>query len=224
MASPLLPCVERELGDAPDRSVVWLHGLGADGHDFEPVLPYLGLPEGAPVRFVFPHAPAIPVTLNMGMVMPAWYDIVELDLRREADLDGVRRSAARIGDLLAREVARGSRPDRIVLAGFSQGGAVALYMALRWPERLAGCLALSTYRVGGEPDAAEAVANADLPVLQMHGTLDPMVAVERGRECRDALLATGRPVEWREFPMQHEVCLEELVVAGTWLRRVLGLD
>lgn len=213
----LLPCSEIEpTGGKADAAVIWLHGLGADGHDFEPIVPHLGV-DGA-VRFVFPHAPAIPVTLNGGMVMPAWYDIAEMDLRRRHDEAGMRRSAARLTALVARENDRGVPTRRIVLAGFSQGGAVALFTGLRHPEPLAGILALSTYLVGADSLGTEAsAANRTTPILQAHGTHDPMVAVQRGEDARDQLLGLGYPVEWHTWPMAHQVCLEEIELVGAWL-------
>ncbi len=162
--------------------MIWLHGLGADGHDFEPIVPHLGIPAEAGVRFVFPHAPAIPVTLNMGMVMPAWYDITELDLKKRHDEAGIRLAASRVEALIARERESGIPSEKIVLAGFSQGGAIAIHTALRHAEPLAGLLALSSYLVLPEAlEAERSEANLRLPIFQGHGTLDPMVPVERGR-------------------------------------------
>lgn len=203
--------------------MIWLHGLGADGHDFESVLSWLGLPADHDIRFVFPHAPAIPVTLNQGMVMPAWYDIIEVDLARRHDRDGILRSRSALRDLVAREVSRGIPCAQIVLAGFSQGGAVALDTGLRFEEKLAGIMALSTYLVLEDEVAGEASpANASVPVLQVHGTHDPMVPVTRGQAARDKLTSLGYEVQWQEYPMQHEVCPEELVLIGKWLAKVLG--
>jgi len=220
----LLPCVELEPAVPATASVVWLHGLGADGHDFEPVVPHLGLPAQAPVRFVFPHAPKIPVTLNGGFVMPAWYDIRDVDLRHRHDEAGIRKSALEVEALIAREGERGVAPDRIVLAGFSQGGAIALHVGLRHPHRLAGLIALSTYLVCGDDLEREAsTANRETPILQVHGTEDPMVTHDRGVAARDALTALGYQVEWHEYPMQHQVCLEELQDIGRFLTTALAL-
>ncbi|HEX9794544.1 MAG TPA: dienelactone hydrolase family protein [Planctomycetota bacterium] len=219
----LLPCVEIETAAPVRASVVWLHGLGADGHDFEPIVPHLGMRPQDGVRFVFPHAPQIPVSLNMGMRMPAWYDIDEADLRRRHDAAGIRASALRIEALLAREKRRGVPAERIVLAGFSQGGAMALYVGLRHAETLAGLVALSCYLVLNETLPAEAsAANAAVPVFQAHGTLDPMVPIDRGRDARDRLQELGHPVAWHEFPMQHMVCMEEIEALGAFLRDRLG--
>jgi len=224
LSNRLLECVEIETGPRPEKSVVWLHGLGASGHDFEPILPYLGLPASSSVRFVFPHAPEIPVTLNMGMVMPAWYDIVELDLKRRHDEAGVRRSQEQVLALMAREQERGTPSEDLVLAGFSQGGAVALYTALRFEETLAGCLALSTYLVGDEElDRERSPINQEIPIFQGHGRFDPMVPLDRGEHCRDRLVELGYRSIWREYPMQHEVCMDEIVDVGAWLTEVLRL-
>ncbi len=224
MTETLLPCVEvdppaREDCGIADRSVIWLHGLGADGHDFEPLVPYLDLPAELRVRFVFPHAPSIPVTINNGFVMPAWYDILEMDLRRRIDEAGARKSAERITQLIARENALGIPCERIVLAGFSQGGAIALHAGLRHPERLAGIMALSTYLVCADSlESERSQANASTPIFQGHGQMDPMVAPERGEEARDRLLALGYAVEWHSYPMQHEVSPLEIRDVGHWLR------
>jgi len=224
--SELLSCVELEPpnGNAATAAVLWLHGLGADGHDFVEAVPHLGLGE-APVRFVFPNAPAIPVTLNAGMVMPAWYDIRDMDLRRRHDEAGIRRSAEQIEALIAREVDdRGVPAERIVLAGFSQGGAMALHVGLRHRARLAGIVALSTYLVSEDSLGEEvAAANRETPIFQAHGTVDPMVAVERGAAARDRLRAMGYEVAWHDYPMAHQVCLEELEAIGAFLRERLRL-
>lgn len=218
MGEPLLRCVEHDPDGEVRAAVVWLHGLGADGHDFEPVLPYLDLDPALGVRFVFPHAPRIPVTVNGGMVMPAWYDIYDLSVDRRIDEEGILRSAQRIGDLLRRERERGIPSHRILLAGFSQGGAVALEVALRWPERLGGIVALSCYLVREESLEDEAREAQDgLPVFQAHGESDPLVPLELGVRCRDALRERGHPVEWRSYPMAHEVCGEEIREIGAWI-------
>lgn len=218
----VLDCVEIEPSGEARASVIWMHGLGADGHDFEPVVPWLGLPADAGVRFVFPHAPRIPVTLNQGMVMPAWYDIVEIDLARRHDRDGILRSRESVRELVQREIQRGIPAASIVLAGFSQGGAVALDVGLRFEASLAGIMALSTYLVlEDELEGERSEANASVPVLQVHGTHDPMVPVTRGQAARDQLTSLGYDVQWQEYPMQHEVCPDELVLIGQWLQKVL---
>lgn len=223
--STLLDCVVLEPGRPADAAVIWLHGLGASGHDFPPVVAELGLPEDHAIRFVFPHAPRIPVTINGGMVMPAWYDILNMDFdQRRVDEDGVRASAARLEDLVARERERGIPAARTVLAGFSQGGAIALHAGLRHPERLAGVLALSTYlAVDGDAEDERAASNLDVPILQCHGSQDPMVPMTKGEAARDRLRELGYEVEWEDYPMQHQVCMEEIERIGAWLRRVLSL-
>ncbi len=220
VSNPLLPTVEIDPDGAADACVIWLHGLGADGNDFVPAVPHLGLPPEHRIRFVFPTAVPIPVTINGGFVMPAWYDIRDMDLaaRDRNDEVGLRASAARVGALLAREVERGVPASRIVLAGFSQGGAVALHLALRHADALAGVLALSTYLVDPEPLAQErSDANRDTPILQCHGSFDPMVPIANGEQARERLKALGYDVTWHAYPMQHEVCLEELELIGQWL-------
>jgi phospholipase/carboxylesterase len=224
MSEAVLPCVEMEPRKRADAAVVWLHGLGADGHDFVPVVPELRLPASMAVRFVFPHAPAIPVSLNYGMVMPAWYDIAGPDLRTtKHDEAGIRKSAARVEALIARERERGVAANRIVLAGFSQGGAIAIHTALRHSERLAGLVALSTYLVLPDALAAErSDANRAVPILMCHGTLDPMVPEDRGRASRDKLASLGYSVDWHTWPMEHQVCGEEIALIGAFLRERLA--
>ena len=217
--SNLLPRVELEpVGDAR-YCVIWLHGLGADGHDFPPVVPLLGLGPDAPVRFVFPHAPSIPVTLNGGMVMPAWYDIRDMDLARRHDEHGILESSRALTALVRHENERGIPCERIVLAGFSQGGAIASHVALRHPERFLGLVMLSTYLVREQALEAERdEANAGLPIFHAHGNSDPMVVLERGEAARDQLVGLGYDVEWHEYGMVHQVCEEELDDLGAWFR------
>jgi len=213
-----LRCVEIEPSHPARAAVIWLHGLGADGHDFEPIVPELALDPELAVRFVFPHAPSIPVTINAGMVMPAWYDISDLGPRGRHDDSGILRSAQAVETLIAREASRGVAPERIALAGFSQGGAIATHVALRHPERLAGLIALSSYLVGGESlEAERSDANHGLPVFQAHGTQDPMVPYDRGVHLRDRLRELGHPLTWRSYPMGHQVCLEEIREIGAFL-------
>jgi phospholipase/carboxylesterase len=199
-------------------SVIWLHGLGADGHDFVPIVPELQLPPGLAVRFVFPHAPVRPVTINQGMQMRAWYDIKVLSAGGPEDEEGIRESAAILARYIQRERDSGVAAHRIVTAGFSQGGVIALHTALRYPERLAGVLALSTYLPLRATLATEAAAaNRDLPILMCHGRFDPMLPMQLGSASRDALRAAGYTVEWLEYPMQHQVCLEEIQDIAAWL-------
>lgn len=222
MPEQLLSCVEVEPVTEAKSSVLWLHGLGADGHDFEALVPYLDLPPEAGVRFVFPNAPSIPVTINGGFVMPAWYDITDMSLERKHDLVGMERSAAQLRSLIQRENERGIPSDRIVVAGFSQGGAVALYTALRHEERLAGLLLLSTYLVGDTLEAERSPANRDIPIFQAHGTADPMVPIRGGELARAELERLGYAVDWRTYPIQHEVSPLEITHIGAWLRERLG--
>ena len=217
----LLETIEIETCSQPDAAVIWLHGLGADGHDFEPIVPELQLPQRLSIRFIFPHAPVRPVTLNQGMRMRAWYDILQLGGGRE-DEPGIRASQKAVEDLIAREGSRGIAARRIVLAGFSHGGAIVLQTSLRYPERLAGTLALSTYLpLAGTLAAERSALNQDLPIFMAHGSQDPMIPLDRARFSRDALAALGYPVQWREYPMPHSVCLEELADIATWLTQVL---
>ena len=220
----LLPCVEIEPSvDSPNgpASVVWLHGLGASGHDFEPIVPMLGMEHA---RFVFPHAPERAVTINYGFVMPAWYDILSLDHthpNRERAED-IEDAADLVVALVEREEERGVPSERIVLAGFSQGGAIALHVASRYPRPLAGILALSTYLVLPERLEAEAApTNRRTPLLACHGTLDDVVPMERGRRAYDAMcaLSDDREAEWREYPMHHEVRPRQIAEIGAWLRK-----
>ena len=222
MPSQLLPSIELETGAHPDASVIWLHGLGADGNDFVPIVEEMTLPDTLRIRFVFPHAPVRPVTLNNGVAMRAWYDNYAADLASRADMAGVRQSQGQIEALIAREKARGIAARRIVVAGFSQGGAIALYSALRHPERLAGVLALSTYLVQPEALAEEgSAANRGVPIFMAHGTQDPMVRPEWGEVSRRSLVAGGYPVEWHTYPMPHAVVWEEIVAIAAFLGRVL---
>ena len=218
--SDLLETIDIETGREPRAAVIWLHGLGADGHDFEPIVPELGMPAAAPpVRFVFPHAPLQPVTINGGAVMRAWYDVTG-DGRQDAA--GVRSSQAHVEALIARERARGVAARAIVLAGFSQGGAVALQTGLRHPERLAGILALSAYLPLPDTVANEAhAANRDVPIVMSHGIQDPVIPLSWAKRSRDHLVALGYAVDWREYPMPHSVCAEEIEDVGRWLRIVL---
>jgi phospholipase/carboxylesterase len=217
----LLDAIEMETGKNPAASIIWLHGLGADGNDFAPIVPELQLPRSA-IRFVFPHAPIQPVTINGGMRMRAWYDITDGAIRRE-DERGVRASQALIEALIAREKERGTKAERLVLAGFSQGGAIALQTGLRHRERIAGIMALSTYLPVGEKLSAEAsAANRDLPIFMAHGSYDPIIPLARAEQSRELLLSLGYTIEWREYGMPHSVCPEELADIGAWLTKVLG--
>jgi len=217
----LLDAIEIETGKNPTASVIWLHGLGADGNDFAPIVSELRLPKAA-IRFVFPHAPVRPVTINGGMRMRAWYDITDGANRRE-DERGVRASQVLIEALIGREKERGTKAGRLVLAGFSQGGAIALHTGLRHPERIAGIMALSTYVPVGEKLSAEAsTANRDVPIFMGHGSDDPIIPLVRAEQSRNLLKSLGYPAQWHKYAMPHSVCPEELADIGTWLGKVLG--
>ena len=221
--TPLLPRVELESAPQPTAAVIWLHGLGADGHDFAGLVPELDLSNCPPIRFVFPHAPSMPVTVNGGYVMPAWYDILGPDLVSQQDAAGIQASERAIVALIAQEVARGIPAERIVLAGFSQGCAMALHTGLRLPQRLAGIMALSGYLPLADRFTAERhPANAQTPVFMAHGTQDPVVVIARGEASRDALAALGQPVEWHSYPMPHSLHPREISDISAFLTRVLG--
>ncbi len=218
----LLPCVEVEARTPASASVIWLHGLGADGHDFEPLVPHLKLPHA---RFVFPNAPAIPVTINGGYVMPAWYDIRNLELSPQVqdreDPAQIRSSAAAIEALIARENSRGIPSERIVLAGFSQGGALALYVAPRHAKPLAGFMVLSAYEVLPSLAGEHHEANANTPALVCHGRHDPTVPMFAGQAACESARRSGRDVRWYDFPIGHEVSMPEIQTIAGWLRERL---
>jgi phospholipase/carboxylesterase len=222
MARPLLATVEIETAPDPRACVIWLHGLGADGHDFEPAVPQLVRPGSPALRFVFPHAPVRPVTLNGGVPMRAWYDIVGIDRDSAQDQRGIRDADAAVRALIRRENERGLASQRIVLAGFSQGGALALFTGTRYPEQLAGIIGLSCYALLAETFAAErAAANQATPLLLAHGSLDPVVDPGLGEQTRALLVAAGYAVEWHSYPMGHGVCVEELAAIALFLQQVL---
>ncbi|HET6631674.1 MAG TPA: dienelactone hydrolase family protein [Rhodanobacteraceae bacterium] len=215
---PLLPTVEHETGPSPARSIIWLHGLGADGHDFEPIVPELVAPGWPPLRFVFPHAPTRPVTINGGMAMRAWYDILGVEIASKQDAEGIRQSMAQVEALIAREIERGVAAASIMLVGFSQGGAIALSAGLRHRERLAGVVALSTYLPLHEALASERSAgNAATPIFWGHGSADPVVPITLGRMSRDWLRGLDYAVDWHEYAMAHQVCAEEIAELRAWL-------
>jgi phospholipase/carboxylesterase len=218
MPDPLLDCIEKQTGPTPTWSIVFLHGLGADGNDFAPMVPQIVRPGWPALRFVFPHAPMRAITVNAGMRMRAWYDVAGFDLSRREDEAGVRQSIAQADALIARENERGIPPSRVVLAGFSQGGAIALATGLRREQPLAGLIALSTYL----PLAANSIAESTIaaratPVFMAHGSFDPVVAETLGRSGRDALVALGMNVEWHSYPMAHQVCPPEMQAMTAWL-------
>ncbi|HUH40951.1 MAG TPA: carboxylesterase [Castellaniella sp.] len=225
MTTKLLDCIEQETGPAPRHTVIWLHGLGADGHDFVPIVPELLSSHLPPVRFIFPHAPQRPVTINQGMTMRAWYDIVGFGPEAHEDLDGIRASRHAIMDLIVRELERGIPSTQIVLAGFSQGCAIALYTGLRMDQPLAGIIGLSGYLPLRNMTATEAhPANASVPIFMAHGTLDPVVDLSRGEISRDMLLELGYAPQWHTYPMPHAVHPQEIADIRDFLVSVLRRD
>jgi len=218
---PLLPCVEvNPMGEA-ESAVIWLHGLGANGHDFEPIVPELRLPRSLSTRFVFPHAPSIPVTINNGYVMPAWFDIIEMAIDRQIDTLQLEASAQSTNELIAREIERGIRAERIVIAGFSQGGAVAYQSALAYSERLGGLMTMSAYFATHDTIALHP-ANASLPIHIFHGRMDPMVPESLGRKAVKLLQEKGYQPEYKTYPMEHSVCPEQIGDISQWLQKVLA--
>lgn len=205
----------------PTATVIWLHGLGSNGHDFEAILPELKLPSDAAIRFIFPHSPSIPVTVNGGMVMPAWYDILEMGAGRKLNTAQLLASADQVASLIDHEIASGIASHRIILAGFSQGGAVAYHVALRYPKKLAGLLALSTYFPTAE-NITVSPANQALPIEVMHGLYDPMVLPSMGRDAVVALQQLGLAPNWREYPMEHQVCYPQIKDIADWIGKILN--
>ncbi|MGO1691839.1 MAG: alpha/beta hydrolase [Marinobacter sp.] len=213
-----LQYIELETRPNPTAAVIWLHGLGASGHDFEPVVPELGLPDDAAVRFIFPHAPNLPVTINGGMSMPAWYDIKAMDIDRVVDTDQLMDSSRAVGKLIDQEIERGIPAENIIIAGFSQGGAVAYELGLTYPKRLAGILALSTYFATAKT-VQPSEANAGIPINIYHGTADPMVPETLGTLSVETLKEMGYAPVYMTFPMEHSVCLEEVQEIGRFIRK-----
>ena len=211
--------IELVTGADPKGTVIWMHGLGADCWDFVSVVKELGLPTDLPLRFIFPQAPSRAITINNGQVMPGWYDISMAELHRKPDEAGVRQSQASIDQLIAREISRGIAAEKIILAGFSQGGAIALQVGLRHRESLGGILALSTYLTLEDSLAAEAtIANANIPILMAHGTQDPLIPLSLAHASRAKMEARGYKVDWHEYPMPHSVCMEEIEDIGVWIQ------
>nr|WP_232575318.1 carboxylesterase [Photobacterium carnosum] len=211
-----LPCVEVEPTVKATASVIWLHGLGSNGHDFEALLPELQLPADMPVRFIFPHAASISVTINGGAVMPAWYDIISLDVSRKLNVDQLIDSAQCVIDLIEREISRGIASERIILAGFSQGGAVVYHAALSYAKPLAGLLTLSTYFPTSNI-IQYSDANRDIAIEIMHGSYDPVVVPKLGEMARDDLIAADYHPQWRTYPMEHQVCMPEIQDIAQWI-------
>jgi len=210
--------------DTHKASVIWLHGLGADGHDFEPIVPELGLADALGVRFIFPNAPMRPVTINDGMSMRAWYDVKLPDLSDQEDTESIIESSNMINDYINIEIEAGLEPNKIILAGFSQGGAIALHAGLRYSSPLAGLLALSTYLPMPDQLENEASQNKDLPIMMAHGVSDPVIPVDQGRSSCQTLKDHGYTVDWNEYMMQHAVCLEEINAISAWIKNILSQD
>jgi phospholipase/carboxylesterase len=207
-----------------DACVIWMHGLGADGNDFVPMVPELRMPQGHGIRYIFPNAPEMPVTINNGYVMPAWYDIVGVDLDKRADEAGVRRSQSQINEIIAEQRADGIASERIVLAGFSQGGVIALQTALRYPEKLAGVMALSTYLACADTLGIEStLVNKKIPIFYAHGSQDPVIPMALAKQSKAKLETHGYGVEWHEYAMPHSVCADEINHIAAFLKRVLAI-
>ena len=221
----LLDSVEINAKSEPFASIIWLHGLGADGHDFEPIVPELRLPETLPVRFIFPHAPMRPVTVNAGMIMRAWYDVLGIPGSGGIELADFFESVDHLKALIEKEVASGMPSERILLAGFSQGGAISLHTGLTYGNRLAGILALSTY-LPTEDKIPEQISlvNKDIPIMMAHGTMDPMIPMAHALRTRQALKRLGYEISWHEYPIMHGVCAEEIQDISAWLLKVLHHD
>ncbi len=211
--------LELNTGTDPKGTIIWMHGLGADCWDFVSIVKELGLPADLPLRFIFPQAPSRPITINNGQVMPGWYDISMAELQRKPDEAGVRQSQASIDALIAREIGRGVAADKIILAGFSQGGAIALQTGLRYREALGGIMALSTYLTLEDSLAAEATAaNANIPIFMAHGTQDQVIPLSLAQSSRAKMATRGYKIEWHEYPMPHSVCIEEIEDIGVWIQ------
>jgi phospholipase/carboxylesterase len=220
---PDLQLITLEPPGEPDASVIWLHGLGADGHDFEPIVPQLGLAQGHGVRFIFPHAPIRPISINGGMEMRGWYDIADMGLERKTDEHGIRESSEAVALLIDKEIGAGISSRRIILAGFSQGGAIALHLGLRFPQRLAGILALSTYLPLPDSLQSEAAeAQQELPIFVGHGTQDPMVPEKLGSRTAQSLSIAGYTVEYKTYVMEHSVSADEIRDVSRWMQAQLG--
>ena len=216
-----LDCVEVQPDIPATASIIWLHGLGANGHDFEPIVPELRLPNSLPVRFIFPHSPSIPVSINGGMTMPAWYDILDMCIERKVDLTHLTESAMAVQALIDREIERGIDSSRIIVAGFSQGGAVAYQAALTYPKPLAGLLAMSTY-FATKDSITLSEANKDISINIMHGSQDPVVVPTLGDDAASTLIALGYQPTYKQYPMEHAVCSEQVSDISTWIQSVLA--
>ena len=220
----MLDCITLEPPSPATACVIWMHGLGADGNDFVPIVPELGLPRNHGVRFVFPNAPSMAVTINGGYVMPAWYDIASAEIDKRADEAGVRRSQVAVTEVIAEQRGKGITSERIVLAGFSQGGVIALQTGLRHSEKLGGIMALSTYLACAESLGSEASSvNRNIPILMVHGSIDPVIPITLAKLSKARLETHGYKIEWHEYGMPHSVCAEEVSVIGAFLKRALAL-
>lgn len=223
--SNLLPCIEIEPRDPATHSVIWLHGLGADGNDFVPIIHELNLPDNSNVRFIFPHAPIMPVTVNNGYEMRAWYDIYGITLQAKIDREGIQRSVLEVEKLIGRELARGIPSQHIILAGFSQGAAIALTVGLCYKQTLGGIIALSGYLpLASELQQKANPLNQGIPIFLAHGTEDPIVPYALGLGTYDILQKTGYGVDWHSYPIPHSVCIEEIEDISKWMRRVIKQD
>jgi len=223
MADRQLDFIEVTPPSTPTAAIIWLHGLGVDGHDFESIVPELRLPASLPIRFVFPHAPKRAVTINFGMIMPAWFDILDIAGPHKVNVDDILESSRQLADLIQLETQRGTPPERIILAGFSQGGTIALHSGLRYNEKLAGIMALSTYLPTIDQLANErSQANRETAVFMAHGTGDPLIGIENAARTRKALSRLGYNVRWREYPVAHTVCQEEIQDIRSWILDILG--
>jgi phospholipase/carboxylesterase len=223
MADRQLDFIEVTPPSKPTATIIWLHGLGVDGHDFESIVPELRLPASLPIRFVFPHAPKRAVTINFGMIMPAWFDILDIAGPHKVNVDDILESSRQLADLIQTETQRGLPSERIILAGFSQGGTIALHTGLRYDDKLAGIMALSTYLPTIDQLANErSQANREIPVFMAHGTSDPLIGIENAVRTHKALSRLGYHVRWREYPVAHTVCFEEIQDIRSWILDILG--
>jgi phospholipase/carboxylesterase len=219
----LLPCIEQETGPNPRHAVIWLHGLGADGNDFAPIVPELVARNWPALRFVFPHAPVRPITINGGMAMRAWYDISGLEIAQRQDEAGIRASIGLLDELIERERTRGVPSENILLAGFSQGGAIVLSGGIRHAQPLGGIIALSTYLpIAEKTDSEASVANRKTPIFMAHGMLDPTISHALGEMSREYLKQRGYAITWHDYPMAHQVCMEEIADLRRWLDARFG--
>tara|TARA_R110002073_G_scaffold94594_8_gene219938 strand:- start:232 stop:912 length:681 start_codon:yes stop_codon:yes gene_type:complete len=222
LSTDILPVIQLETGPSPIYTIIWMHGLGADGNDFVPIVEALNLPADIPVRFIFPHAPMLPVSINNGLVMRSWYDIRNPQLDRFEDESGIRASQKAIETLIEQEIQNSMTSNHILLAGFSQGGVMALQVGLRYASKLAGIMALSCYLALAKTLEAEACSvNSSIPIFMAHGSDDPIVSISQAKTARKLLLDAQYPLEWHQYPMEHSVCAEEIVDISNWLRQIL---